>query len=101
MDVDPPHVTEVLRGLYYETALAGSRNSLLPTLEVTTADHILFGTDWTPEHCVTALSLLDDEEAVTVGIAEGEHRRYARPAQQLVDLDSLVAELLMRGGGIP
>jgi predicted TIM-barrel fold metal-dependent hydrolase len=27
-------------------ALAGSRNSLLPTLEVTTADHILFGTDW-------------------------------------------------------
>ena len=37
---------QVLRGLYYETALAGSRNSLLPTLEVTTADHILFGTDW-------------------------------------------------------
>ncbi|MCW2917708.1 MAG: metal-dependent hydrolase [Actinomycetia bacterium] len=36
----------MLRGLYYETALAGSRNSLLPTLEVTTADHILFGTDW-------------------------------------------------------
>jgi predicted TIM-barrel fold metal-dependent hydrolase len=34
------------RGLYYETALAGSRNSLLPTLEVTTPDHILFGTDW-------------------------------------------------------
>ena len=45
-DIDPTHVAEVLRGLYYETALAGSRNSLLPTLEVTTADHILFGTDW-------------------------------------------------------
>ncbi|MEV6424429.1 amidohydrolase family protein [Streptomyces sp. NPDC051662] len=45
-DIDPAHVAEVLRGLYYETALAGSRNSLLPTLEVTTADHILFGTDW-------------------------------------------------------
>jgi 6-methylsalicylate decarboxylase len=45
-DIDPPHVAEVLRGLYYETALAGSRNSLLPTLEVTSADHILFGTDW-------------------------------------------------------
>jgi len=44
--IDPAHVAEVLRGLYYETALAGSRNSLLPTLEVTTADHILFGTDW-------------------------------------------------------
>jgi predicted TIM-barrel fold metal-dependent hydrolase len=45
-DIDPAHVATVLRGLYYETALAGSRNSLLPTLEVTTADHILFGTDW-------------------------------------------------------
>jgi predicted TIM-barrel fold metal-dependent hydrolase len=45
-DIDPTHVADVLRGLYYETALAGSRNSLLPTLEVTTADHILFGTDW-------------------------------------------------------
>jgi 6-methylsalicylate decarboxylase len=45
-DIDPTHVAQVLRGLYYETALAGSRNSLLPTLEVTSADHILFGTDW-------------------------------------------------------
>ncbi|MFE4371728.1 amidohydrolase family protein [Streptomyces sp. NPDC056835] len=45
-DIDPAHVARVLRGLYYETALAGSRNSLLPTLEVTTPDHILFGTDW-------------------------------------------------------
>jgi predicted TIM-barrel fold metal-dependent hydrolase len=45
-DIDPTHVADVLRGLYYETALAGNPNSLLPTLEVTTADHILFGTDW-------------------------------------------------------
>src|SRR5882757_5038594 len=45
-DIGPAHVAGVLRGLYYDTALAGSRNSLLPTLEVTTADHILFGTDW-------------------------------------------------------
>jgi predicted TIM-barrel fold metal-dependent hydrolase len=45
-DIDPTHVADVLFGLYYETALAGSANSLLPTLEVTTADHILFGTDW-------------------------------------------------------
>jgi predicted TIM-barrel fold metal-dependent hydrolase len=45
-DIDPTHVAAVLHGLYYETALAGSRNSLLPTLAVTTADPILFGTDW-------------------------------------------------------
>ncbi len=45
-DIDADHVADVLRGLYYETALAGSRNSLLPTLEVTSAEHIVFGTDW-------------------------------------------------------
>jgi predicted TIM-barrel fold metal-dependent hydrolase len=45
-DIDPTHVAEVLHGLYYETALAGSRHCLLPTLEVTTAEHLLFGTDW-------------------------------------------------------
>lgn len=44
--IDPDQVRRALAGLYYETALAGARNSLLPTLEVTTADHILFGTDW-------------------------------------------------------
>lgn len=53
-DIGPSHVAEVLRGLYYETALAGSRNSLLPTLEVTGPDHVLFGTDWpaAPERTV-------------------------------------------------
>ncbi|MET8408492.1 amidohydrolase family protein [Streptomyces sp. NPDC005195] len=44
--IDADHVAEVLRGLYYEMALGGSRNSLLPTLEVTGVDHLLFGTDW-------------------------------------------------------
>src|SRR4030081_3413197 len=44
--IDPPHVAEGRRGRYDEAALGGRRNSLLPTLEVTTADHILFGTDW-------------------------------------------------------
>jgi predicted TIM-barrel fold metal-dependent hydrolase len=64
-DIDPAHVAEVLRGLYYETALAGSRNSLLPTLEVTSADHILFGTDWpaapepTVEHNIANLTSFD------------------------------------------
>jgi predicted TIM-barrel fold metal-dependent hydrolase len=43
-DIDPTHVATVLRGRYYDTAMSGSRNSLLPTLEATTADHILFGT---------------------------------------------------------
>jgi 6-methylsalicylate decarboxylase len=64
-DIDPAHVADVLRGLYYDTALAGSRNSLLPTLEVTSADHILFGTDWpaapeaTVEHTIASLTSFD------------------------------------------
>lgn len=45
-EIDAGHVSEALRSLYYETALAGSRTSLLPTLEVTGTDHVLFGTDW-------------------------------------------------------
>lgn len=45
-DIDPAHVAEVLRGLYCETALACSRDSPLPTLEVSAAEHIPFGTDW-------------------------------------------------------
>lgn len=53
-EVGPDHVARVLRGFYYETALAGSPHSLLPTLQVTGADHILFGTDWpaAPERTV-------------------------------------------------
>jgi predicted TIM-barrel fold metal-dependent hydrolase len=64
-DIDPAHVATVLRALYYETALAGSSNSLLPTLEVTTPEHILFGTDWpaapepTVEHNIANLTSFD------------------------------------------
>lgn len=42
--IDPGHVAEVLRRLYYGTALAGAAHSLLPTLQVTDAAHMLFGT---------------------------------------------------------
>lgn len=76
-DIDPAHVAHVLRGLYYETALAASRNSLLPTLEVTTADHILFGTDWpaapepTVEHNIANLTAFD-------GLTEDELRGVER-----------------------
>lgn len=45
-NIDSAHIAGVLRGLYYDIALAGSRNSLQPTLTVTTPDHLLFGSDW-------------------------------------------------------
>ena len=60
--ISAAEVATVLHGFYYETALAGSPNSLLPTLEVTDADHLLFGTDWpaAPEpvvdHNITSLT---------------------------------------------
>jgi aminocarboxymuconate-semialdehyde decarboxylase len=44
--ITPQHVADALRSLYYDTAMAASRNSLLPLLEVTSFDHILFGTDY-------------------------------------------------------
>jgi predicted TIM-barrel fold metal-dependent hydrolase len=44
-NITADHIADVLRGLHYDTALAASPNSLLPILEVTSHDHILFGTD--------------------------------------------------------
>jgi predicted TIM-barrel fold metal-dependent hydrolase len=78
--IDPAHVAEVLRELYYETALAGSRNSLLPTLEVTTPDHILFGTDWpaAPETTVVRnISNLTSFDGFTRGELRGVERDNA------------------------
>ncbi|MEV0184714.1 amidohydrolase family protein [Streptomyces sp. NPDC050625] len=43
--ITPEHVSRVLRGLYYDTAMAGGPHSMLPALQVTGIDHILFGTD--------------------------------------------------------
>jgi predicted TIM-barrel fold metal-dependent hydrolase len=80
-DIDPTHVADVLRALYYETALAGSRNSLLPTLEVTTADHILFGTDWpaAPEPTVVRnIANLTHFEGFTAQELRGVERDNAR-----------------------
>ncbi|MCP1415600.1 amidohydrolase family protein [Paenarthrobacter sp. A20] len=37
-----------LSGLFYDTALAASPNSLLPLLEITSADHIVYGSDYPP-----------------------------------------------------
>jgi aminocarboxymuconate-semialdehyde decarboxylase len=45
-EVDVEHVRDVLAGLYYDTALAGSATSLRPVLEVAGAAQVLFGSDW-------------------------------------------------------
>ncbi|MEU8977288.1 amidohydrolase family protein [Streptomyces sp. NPDC048309] len=76
-DIDPAHVAQVLRELYYETALAGSRNSLLPTLEVTTPDHILFGTDWPAAPEPTVIHNIDNLTSFE-GFTEDELRGVER-----------------------
>ncbi|WP_405674720.1 amidohydrolase [Streptomyces sp. NBC_01511] len=76
-DIDPAHVAQVLRGLYYDTALAGSRNSLLPTLEVTTPDHIFFGTDWPAAPEPTVVRNTDDLTAFD-GFTRDELRSVER-----------------------
>lgn len=80
--IDAQQFRDVLAGLYYETALSGSPNSLLPTLEVTGSDHILFGTDFAaaPEGVIArnidqlmSSAALDDaaRHAIERGNAEG------------------------------
>src|SRR6516165_2708290 len=48
----------------------------------------------------TSLRLLDDLEPIAIGVAKGEHRRNAFPAQQLADVDAPVAQPLMHRGGV-
>ncbi|MFJ9173690.1 amidohydrolase family protein [Streptomyces sp. NPDC102360] len=75
--IDPAHVTDALSKLYYETALAGGRHSILPTLEVTGADHILFGTDWpaAPEPTVerTIEQLMTNSSLTEAQLAAVQH----------------------------
>jgi predicted TIM-barrel fold metal-dependent hydrolase len=42
----PKGALAYLRGLYYDTGLANNAPSLAGTLEVTSVDHVVFGTDW-------------------------------------------------------
>lgn len=46
VELTETEIKGILRNFYYEIALAGGRQSLLPTLDITDASHILFGTDF-------------------------------------------------------
>ncbi|MGW0581256.1 amidohydrolase family protein [Streptomyces sp. NPDC002920] len=46
--VTKDEVRQQIAGLFYDTALATSPNALLPLLEVTSPDHIVFGSDYPP-----------------------------------------------------
>lgn len=64
-------VLKQLSGLYFDTAIAGSRAAILPLLELTSSDHIVFGTDFPPASVpvierniswLDALDILDPKE---------------------------------------
>src|SRR5271168_5538842 len=46
------------------------------------------------------LRLLDDLEAVAIGVVKGEHRRNSLPVQQLANVATPVMQPLMRCGGV-
>ncbi|MFE2317311.1 amidohydrolase family protein [Streptomyces sp. NPDC059441] len=46
--VTKDEVRQQIAGLFYDTALATSPNALLPLLEITSPDHIVFGSDYPP-----------------------------------------------------
>lgn len=61
-------VTSQLAGLYYDTAIAATPHSLLPLLQTTTGDHVLFGSDYPPAGVATIeanLAALDATPALT------------------------------------
>jgi 6-methylsalicylate decarboxylase len=70
-------VQQQLSSLFYDTALAASPNSLLPLLEITPADHIVYGSDYPPgvleviEANMEALStteVLDDDQLAQLSV---------------------------------
>ncbi|MGW4758731.1 hypothetical protein [Streptomyces chartreusis] len=84
--VTPEHATKVLAALYYDTAMGGSTHALLPALQVTSTDHLLFGTDAgaapaaTIDRAITALTATlhgSDQHALE---HDNAHRLFPRLA---------------------
>jgi len=46
--VSSADIADQLAGLYYDTAIAGTPTSLLPLMQSTSPDHVVFGTDFPP-----------------------------------------------------
>lgn len=78
----PPEMTrqtvlDQLGKLYYDTAIAGSASSILPVLELTGADHILFGTDFPPATepvIVENIQALDELDCLGAAEKDGVNR---------------------------
>lgn len=69
-------------GLYYDTALASSAHSLLPVLATTTADHLVFGTDYPPASPEVIRANMD-ELATTSALDDRQVRALSGNALEL------------------
>jgi 6-methylsalicylate decarboxylase len=65
-----------IAGLYYETALAGSPFTLLPLLQATTPDHVVFGTDY-PAAGADAVAHNVEELSATTLLTDAEIASFA------------------------
>jgi predicted TIM-barrel fold metal-dependent hydrolase len=77
----PQTVREQLRRLYFDTAIAGFEASIAPVLALTSADHIVFGTDFPPAtEPVIDLNIAALENLELLGVAERDmiHRGARR-----------------------
>jgi 6-methylsalicylate decarboxylase len=84
-DLTPQGVLKQLSRLYFDTAIAGGEASIGPVLALTTADHIVFGTDFPPAGeeiiaqniaALAALSILSTDERSA--IATNGRRMFPR-----------------------
>ena len=91
----PPELTQEsvqtqLAGHYFDTAIAGTAASTVPVLELTTADHIVFGTDFPPatvpviDQNIAALGTLTCmSEVERTAINQNARRLFRRFAVQM------------------
>jgi 6-methylsalicylate decarboxylase len=93
----PPELTQEavmtqLARLYFDTAIAGTAASIVPVLELTEPDHIVFGTDFPPATesvidqniaALGALACLNETEKSAINRNAGRlFRRFATETQQ-------------------
>jgi 6-methylsalicylate decarboxylase len=84
-EMTPQTTLHQLSKLYFDTAIAGGASSLAPVLEITTADHIVYGTDYPPatepvikenNEALSRLSCLSEEAKAAIG--SNGRRLFAR-----------------------
>ncbi|MGB3771358.1 MAG: amidohydrolase family protein [Rhodococcus sp. (in: high G+C Gram-positive bacteria)] len=86
-------VEEALRRFYYDTALSAAASSMRSVLEVTGADHVVFGTDWPFSGLTYSASDTDDPAPGLSEVFDADGRALIERATPLSLLPRLAAAL--------